>query len=303
MPTAAEIKTKIRPPSDAKVNALSAVLAGKPYEQWNDYIDVAQRNEGVQIKTILANSVIVPSPPVPPVPSPTPSLTDPFGLAHQHLTLPVDKNGGTTGNNALAITGSALVGGYTSKYFQRSPTSLTFVCPDFGTYTSTATHPRVELRDEDEWSVNEHHVSRVIKFAILDAATTLSTSSWPGAKTMAVGQEVILHQIHDASEPCFKLYGKRQPGGFDIYAKIKTHDGDADKSYGLLTGVQFGQVVTSSFEWTPSAGGQALKLMVDGVTTIIAMRRAGKSKNYDKSGCYYQANGHQGYVCVVRHYL
>lgn len=93
-----------------------------------------------------------------------------FSLGGWSLQLPTGSPGSPD-----TISGSALEGGYTSKYFYTATDgSMAFWCPEKGVTTPNATHTRTELRHNSNWSLSgTHTLSATLKVVKVPSNTTI----------------------------------------------------------------------------------------------------------------------------------
>lgn len=205
-------------------------------------------------------------------------MTHPYDLGHYKVTLPVNKNGELSGSAYEVMPPVPVV-----PWFQIDDRGFIFTCPDKGAVTKTAKFPRCELRDLREFSHTEHAYDKV-KLQVLQCP---------------MEAKIVIHQIHDKSEPWVKIVWHQKPSGGIVYALIKATDKAKDTRIELLTGVSNKQSVVSYIEYDP-----------DGMITVKANRVLKKlpvdrkglgGKAYFKRGNYYQNNSGSGTLSVVLH--
>lgn len=211
-----------------------------------------------------------PSSPPPPGPVDGDALAVARYLADKKLTEPVNDKGLLSGR-AREILPPNLVG-YSSPYFSVKGRVITFNCPPKGATTATAKYPRVELKYLKEFSVGEPWNDTI----------TLAVD------TLAEGQKVVIHQIHDKDEPWVKIVADARGGSIRIRALAKQTDGAADTELLLSAGVhKLGAPFASTLDWDPKK--KLLTCGIDGQTRSTPLSRKGKGgKAYGKAGDYVQ---------------
>ena len=148
-----------------------------------------------------------PTPSTSTTPAPTTTTTAPasqINLVNWKLQLPVDVNGGTDPGCTPAEIKQPALDTYSSEWFKRDATGITFKSPAKGCTTSGSTHTRSELREMNADGTR----------AVWDAATGDHTMKVRQAVTHLPDTQprVIAAQIHDADSDVFTVKADKAKG-------------------------------------------------------------------------------------------
>ena len=183
----------------------------------------------------------------------------------------------------IEANSTQLVSGYTTKFFYTDPTdgSMVFKVPSNGQPTSTASCPRVELRQMTQganWSLTdttEHYLEADCKVVTVAAAKP----------------QTIIGQIHgsDTVSQILKLrWSGISPGQCYIDAQFKTNDwAKSDYTIKLITGLSLGDLI--SYTITMKAGKITVNIN-NHITsyTYLSAYYGTTDKYYFKAGNYLQ---------------
>ena len=210
-------------------------------------------------------------------------------LAHWKLTLPIDADGGTTGEAAEVATES-LTSGYRSGYFCVEPSgAVKFWAPVNGATTDGSEYPRSELRyvidpddDNDNW--------------IADRDDAGLSSHLVVERVPASTQKVVVGQIHGFQTNAFiKLRYQYNPTTHTAnVAALVNESPSASNStnYGSIGGLTNGVPFTYSI----SVQNRVITIKVNGQVLTSFHIQSGwlHVPMYFKAGTYDQASGSSG---------
>lgn len=197
-----------------------------------------------------------------------------YSLSPYKLTLPVDDQGNASGS-AHEINP---IGSYESAYFDQETGYYQFTCPDAGATTPGSSMPRCELRNLTEHPVGTPNVE-VMTFSVEQAVH---------------GKNLILHQIHDGSEPWFKLVFTQ---GKYIRAFVRPVPGQAEVKILLDDNPVIGQKYKYTLHYDPDL----LSVYLD--EQLVASVPMSRTEDYYfKRGAYPSDNSGNGNSYIVRHY-
>lgn len=207
-------------------------------------------------------------------------------LAHWKLTLPVDANGGTTGE-AREVATDALTGGYRSGYFCVEPAgAVRFWAPVDGATTDGSDYPRSELRyviDPDDDNVNWNAAD---DDAGLAAHLTVE-------RVPASTQKVVIGQIHGFQTNAFVklryLYNPATHKGSVAALVNESPTASGSTNYGSIDNLANGQPFTYSI----AVQSRVVTITVNGQRLASFHVQPGwlHVPMYFKAGTYDQASG------------
>jgi hypothetical protein len=238
-----------------------------------------------------------------------------FDLTHWKLHLPVNQDGGDSGA-AASIAPAGQPHGLRDYarpplFFTASDGAMVLFCPAKGAKTSTTRFPRCELRemidpanDAVNWTLDGHH--------ILMATCRVTRLSTAGATY--IGQIHGVTATGGSAYPFVKLKFERTARGYQIRAMCKrdaTHDDDDTMIFPGVTAD-----LNRDITYAIIVRDRTLKVVVDGVTGVIAQKNANPDGSYAssptwaeqhllfyfKAGNYNQDSSRDDSACSVQFY-
>lgn len=207
-------------------------------------------------------------------------------LAHWKLTLPIDAQGGTTGE-AAEIATESLIGGYRSGYFCVEPSgAVKFWAPVDGATTDESGYPRSELRyviDPDDDNVNWTAANDDAGLSAHLVVERVPSST----------QKVVIGQIHGFQTNAFVklryLYDPATHTGSVAALVNEDPNASGSTSYGSIDGLANGQPFTYSIAVTDRV--VTIKVNSHVLTSFHIQYGWLHVPMYFKAGTYDQASG------------